>query len=326
MAAVTPLTRRGFLGATLALAMDGARAAAAASRVSRVALDRLQPGIYVARAANAEAARANAGEVVPSLVHVSGAGVLVVDPGPQPGWGSALLAAIRALTPEPVRWVVNTHAHPENVLANAAFARLRPRPVFLASAANARLMQQRCSACMARMEALLGRAAMRDTAIVLPRPALEPDGWLHTGATAWQVMVHPNAHSASDTSLYAPHLGLLCAGGLAYRERVPEMQEASLQGWRQALRRLSALPARTVVGTAPGTPAQTLLPTLAYFDALAGGIAAALEAGSDASCAQDAVAAQPFRHWRNFATRHPLNVQRAWRELEDRWMRGEPLA
>ncbi|WP_439669920.1 Glyoxylase or a related metal-dependent hydrolase, beta-lactamase superfamily II [Cupriavidus necator] len=319
-----PTTRRGFLGATLALAMNGWRPAAAAG--TRVTLERLQPGVYVARAGNAEVARANAAEVVPTLVHLSGAGVLVVDPGPQAAWGGALLGAIRALTPQPVRWVVNTHAHPENVLANAAFARLRPRPVFLASAATAALMRQRCAACLARMATLLGNGAMRGAVIVLPQPALQPDGWLHTGATAWQVQVYANAHSASDTVLYAPQLQLLCAGGLAYRERVPEMHEASLQGWRRALRRLQELPARTVVGTAAGTPAQTLAPTLAYLDALAHGIGAALAAGSDASRANDAVAAVPFRHWRHFQSRHPLNVQRAWRELEDLWMQGEPLA
>lgn len=316
-------TRRGFLGATLALALDPCQPAAAGARVT---LEPLQPGVYVARAHNAEAMRANAGTVVPSVVHVTRAGVLVVDPGPHAAWGRALLGAIRALTPRPVRWVVNTHAHPENVLANAAFAALRPRPRFLASAATAALMRQRCADCLARLDAQLGTAAMRGTVIVLPEPALQDGGWLHTGTTAWQVHVHAPAHSASDTALYAPQLRLLCAGGLAYRERVPEMQEASLQGWRHALRQLAALPADNVVATAAGTPAQTLVPTLAYLDALAEGIGAALAAGQDASHAVEAVAAGPFRHWRHFQARHPLNVQRAWRELEDLWMRGEPPA
>ncbi|WP_427307061.1 MBL fold metallo-hydrolase [Cupriavidus sp. H39] len=315
-------TRRGFLGATLALALDAWPPAAAAG--GRVTLSRLQPGVYVARAHNAEALRANAGTVVPSLVHVTRAGVLVVDPGPHAAWGNALLGAIRALTPQPVRWVVNTHAHPEHVLANAAFAGLRPRPAFLASAATAALMRQRCADCLDRLTAQLGRAAMRGTAIVLPEPALRAGGWLQTGETAWQVQVHAPAHSASDTVLYAPQLRLLCAGGLAYRERVPEMQEASLQGWRQALRQLGALPADTVVATAAGTPAQTLVPTLAYLDALADGIGAALAAGRDASHAVDAVAADAFRQWRHFQARHPLNVQRAWRQLEDLWMQGGP--
>ncbi len=315
-------TRRDFLGTTLALAAW--RPATAAG--TRVLLDPLRPGVFVARAHNAEAMRANAGAVVPSLVHVTRAGVLVVDPGPQAAWGRALLGAIRALTAQPVRWVVNTHAHPENVLANAAFAGLRPRPLFLASAATAALMRQRCEACLASLGAQLGRAAMRDTAIVLPEPALQHGAWLHTGGTAWQVRVHAPAHSTSDTVLYAPQLRLVCAGGLAYRERVPEMQEASLQGWRQALRQLIALPADAVVATAAGTPAQTLVPTLAYLDALADGIGAALAAGRDASQAADAVAAGPFRHWRHFPTRHPLNLQRAWRQLEDAWMQGQAPA
>lgn len=325
-------TRRDFLRALLALALDGAAPSLSAGAVG---LERLQPGVYLARAANAEPARDNAGEVVPTLVHVTGAGVLVVDPGPHRRWGDRLLAAIRAVTTEPVRWVVNTHAHPEHVLANAAFAGLRPRPAFLASAATARLMRQRCESCLARLSALLGPDAMRGTRIVLPEPVLRDGGRLQTGGTTWQVQIHADAHSASDTVLYAPRLGLLCAGGLVYRDRVPEMQEASLQGWRRALRALSALPAGTVVGTAAGTPAQTLQPTLAYLDALAAGIAAALEAGEGVEAAlaggsgagwTDPAAAGPFRNWQGFASRHPLNLQRAWRELEDRWMRGEPLA
>lgn len=311
------------MGALLAMALGGAGPAAA---LGRVVLARLQPGVYVASAANAEVALANAGEVVPTLVHVTGAGVLVVDPGPHLAWGNGLLAAIRAVTPEPVRWVVNTHAHPENVLANAAIARLRPRPAFLASAATASLMRQRCEACLARLAAQLGPAAMRGTRIVLPEPGLRHGDRLQTGATAWEVHVHAGAHSASDTVLHAPQRRLLCVGGLAYRDRVPEMQEASLQGWRRALRAVSALPADLVVGTAPGTPAQTLAPTLAYLDALAGGVAAALEAGGDAARVLGPAAAGPYRHWRYFASRHPLNVQHAWRELEDLWMHGEPLA
>ncbi|SOY62713.1 conserved hypothetical protein; putative metal dependent hydrolase [Cupriavidus taiwanensis] len=317
-------TRRAFLGTPLALALGAWRPATAAG--TRVVLDPLRPGVYVARAVNAEAMRANAGAVVPSLVHVTCAGVLVVDPGPHAAWGNALLGAIRALTAQPVRWVVNTHAHPENVLANAAFDAVRPRPRFLASPATAALMRQRCEDCLARLGAQLGLAAMRGTALVLPEPALRDGAWLWTGATAWQVQVHAPAHSGSDTVLFAPQLRLLCAGGLAYRERVPEMQEASLQGWRHALRQLLALPADIVVATATGTPAQTLVPTLAYLDALAHGIGAALAAGRDATQASDAVAAARFRHWRHFPTRHPLNLQRAWRQLEDAWLQGEPPA
>lgn len=307
----------------LALALDPPLAALAAPQ--RITLQRLQDGLYAARASNAEAARANAGEVVPTLVHVTGNGVLVVDPGPHAAWGDRLVAAIRHMTAEPIRWVVNTHAHPEHVLANTAFARLQPRPAFLASAATASLMRERCTTCLARLTSVLGARVMRGTQIIYPEPALRDGDWLHTSKTAWQVHVHSAAHSASDTVLYAPQRRVLCVGGLAYRQRVPDLQDGSLLGWRQALRSLARLDAGIVVGTAVGTPAQTLQPTLAYLDALNDAIADALDAGGDAAHALAYAPGTAYRDWRDFHPRHALNVARAWRELEDRWTQNAPL-
>ncbi|MGZ2496679.1 glyoxylase-like metal-dependent hydrolase (beta-lactamase superfamily II) [Ralstonia sp. 151470066-2] len=291
---------------------------------ARVTLLRLQDGLYAARADNAEASGANAGEVVPTLVHVTGNGVLVVDPGPHARWGDRLIAAIRHITAEPIRWVVNTHAHPEHVLANAVFAQLQPRPAFLASAATASLMRQRCETCLARLTAMLGERVMRETQIVIPEPALRDGDWLHTGKTAWQVHVYAAAHSASDTVLYAPQRRVLCVGGLAYRQRIPDLQEGSLGGWQHALRALIPLPAGIVVGTAIGTPAQMLQPTLSYLDMLDGAITQAIESGADAARALDYVPGDGYRDWRHFHPRHAFNVARAWRELEDRWMQNAP--
>lgn len=310
----------------LAIMIDPTPATAAPpAHAAPVRLLRLQDGLYAARAENAEPSRANAGEVVPTLVHVTGNGVLVVDPGPHLRWGHRLIAAIRHVTAEPIRWVVNTHAHPEHVLANAAFAQLHPRPAFLASADTASLMRQRCKACLARLSRTLGEPIMRDTQLVYPEPALRDGDWLHTGKTAWQVQIHTAAHSASDTVLVAPQRRVLCVGGLAYRQRVPDLQEGSLIGWQEALRALERLPADIVVGTAIGTPAQMLRPTLAYLDMLDASITHAIEAGADAPHALDYVPGLAYRDWRNFHPRHALNVGRAWRELEDRWMQNAPM-
>ena len=315
--------RRQWMRLVFALTVNPALSVLAAP--ARVSLVRLQAGLYAARADNAEATRINAGEVVPTLVHITGNGVLVVDPGPHLHWGNRLIAAIRNLTAEPIRWVVNTHAHPEHVLANAAFAQLQPRPAFLASEATANLMRQRCDTCLARLTRMLGARAMRGTQIIIPEPALRDGDWLHTGKTAWQVHVHPRAHSASDTTLYAPQQRVLCAGGLAYRQRVPDLQEGSLLGWRKALRAVVQLPTDIVVATAIGTPAQMLQPTLAYLDALNTSIADAIEAGGDGAHALDYAPGLAYRDWRNFHPRHALNVAHAWRELEDRWMENTPL-
>jgi len=167
---------------------------------------------------------------------------------------------------------------------------------------------------------------MHETEIVYPEPALRDGDWLHTGKTAWQVHVCTAAHSASDTVLYAPQRGVLCTGGLAYLQRIPDLQDGSLAGWRQALHALVQLPANIVVGTAIGTPAQMLRPTLAYLDMLDSTVTRAIEGGGDAARALAYVPGDAYRDWRNFHPRHALNVGRAWRELEDRWMQSAPSA
>jgi glyoxylase-like metal-dependent hydrolase (beta-lactamase superfamily II) len=61
-----------------------------------------------------------------SIAIIGDDGVLVFDTGNIPSATRAQIAEIRRLTPKPVRWVVNSHWHPDHTLGNAEYRKAFP--------------------------------------------------------------------------------------------------------------------------------------------------------------------------------------------------------
>jgi glyoxylase-like metal-dependent hydrolase (beta-lactamase superfamily II) len=71
-----------------------------------------------------------------SIAIVGDDGVLVFDTGNIPSATRAQIAEIRRFTPQPVRWVVNSHWHPDHTLGNAEYRKAFPGVTVIGTSAT----------------------------------------------------------------------------------------------------------------------------------------------------------------------------------------------
>ena len=285
----------------------------------------LAPDVWVWEGGRGEVAAGNVGHVAPTSLVVDGGEAAVIDPGPSFLHGERVRRSVACRFQARVRWVVNTHAHAENVLANGAFAASDTNPTIVSGPATLAAMRERCPACLASLTARVGEAAMAGTDIVLPSKTLQTGDVLPVGRLRLQVMPFEQGHTEGDLVLWSPDRRVLWAGGLAYRGRVPELSQGSLEGWLAALDHLEALaPAHVVSAAVSSAPDEGEMPdalraTRAYLGALRSGVLRAMDEGHQPQ-EPGLVPLPAFAGWAGYTERHLFNVQRAWRELEPVWM------
>jgi glyoxylase-like metal-dependent hydrolase (beta-lactamase superfamily II) len=322
-----------LLWAVCALAQAGTPAQGCAAADS-VPWQAVAPGVWAwSPPAPQEISLANAGHVVPTSVLIDGADALVVDPGPSQRHGERVRASLACRFGVQVRWIVNTHAHAENVLANAAWAdRIAAgKTTVLATAGTRDAMEQRCPDCLESLTARAGAQAMAGTVIVWPTRTLAEGDVLRVGAQRLRVLRMEQGHTDSDLVLWHAARGVLWAGGLVYGERLPELAQGRVDGWLAALDRLDALQPRHVIAAVvssgrAGQPAPALATTRGYLQSLRERVLDAMDQGRHAGETGSVQMPAMYRSWAGFAERQDFNVQRAWRELEAVWMRQAPPA
>lgn len=156
---------------------------------------------------------------------VSEQGILVVDTGLNAEEGHKLLAEIRKFSPAPVRWIVNTHYHPDHRGGNGVVG---PDAAIISTEYT--------------------RERMGDKGATTG-PAVAPRGELKLYVGGHEVRIyHPGpAHTRGDLVVYFPDQRALATGDLFLTNSCPAMDDGDLENWIAALDQMLALPLENVV-------------------------------------------------------------------------------
>ena len=154
---------------------------------------------------------------------VSDQGILVVDTGLNAQEGRKLLDEIRKVSQAPVRWIVNTHYHPDHRGGNSVVG---PQAVIISTAFT------RSQAGSSPDYAL--NETVSQTLLSVG------------GHTVW--IYHPGpAHTLGDLVVYFPDDHILATGDLFLTNSCPAMDEGDMENWIRALDQMLNLPVEHVV-------------------------------------------------------------------------------
>lgn len=157
---------------------------------------------------------------------ISEQGILVVDTGLNAQEGRKLLQEIRKVSQAPVRWIVNTHYHPDHRGGNSVVG---PDAIII-------------STDFTRSQVPDSARANSVIETVGPQGLV-----LHIGGHEVRIF-HPGpAHTRGDLIVYFPDERAIATGDLFLANSCPAMDDGNMENWITALDRMLALPVEHVV-------------------------------------------------------------------------------
>jgi glyoxylase-like metal-dependent hydrolase (beta-lactamase superfamily II) len=302
-----------FKAASAALALS----AAAWAQAVEVKFQAVAPNVYAhvgdieGRTYENEALNANIGLVV------TPAGAALIDPGASFQSARQIAEAVKKVTPQPVRWVINTGGQDHRWLGNGYF---KAQGAEIMAHADAEADMKARGPEHLKANAPVLKEKMDGTELVLPTRWLKDASTkLELGGTTIEVVHRKGGHTPGDSLVWLPQSGVVFTGDVVYVDRILGMHPVSkTKTWVESFEALEALKPKVVV---PGhgsvtTLAKAQTDTGNLLKALRAHMGRAVEAGTDMSTAIKSFDAAPYKHLKHVEVWLPQIANLTYLEME----------
>jgi glyoxylase-like metal-dependent hydrolase (beta-lactamase superfamily II) len=247
---------------------------------------------------------------------VTNDGVVVIDSGPTWLVAKAIHRAIRTVTRQPVKIVVNTGGQDHRWLGNVYFKSIGAE-IIAAKAALAD-MQERGGMELDNLRQILGNK-VAGTLPVYPDHYFDQSETLHLGDQEIQLLYFHGGHTPGDSVVWLPRQRVLFSGDLVFVGRILGVFPfSSTQNWLDSFAAMEKLEPKLIV---PGHGkvcdlAQAQHDSRDYLQLLHDHMTKAVKDWVDLETAINSLQDDSYRSLRNFDSLHRFNASNVYLEVE----------